>query len=60
LVDVLGGFNKSGSRTYNGDDNYDIDINIESMSEEADIDMLIEKLTAMITSSARYRNNVII
>ena len=63
LVDVLEHFRgnfKTGSSENFGDSIIDIDINIETVKEEADIDMLTEKLQKAIVSSAQYRNNTFI
>ena len=62
LVDILEHFNGSGrtsSENY-GDNIIDVDINIETVKEEADIDMLAEKLQRAIVTSAQYRNNTFI
>jgi hypothetical protein len=60
LIDILDCFRHglNGSRIENAGDNIvDIDINIETVKEEADVDMLAEKVQKAIVTSAQYRNN---
>jgi hypothetical protein len=57
LVDILGNFNSNDSNSGVGDVNVDVDINIETIKEEADVDMLAEKMKKVIVDAARFRNN---
>ena len=60
LVDVLDSLKSFGGNKSNqisGDNIVDIDINIETVKEEADVDMLAEKVQRAIVTSAQYRNN---
>jgi hypothetical protein len=60
LVDVLDSLKSFGGNKSNqisGDNIVDIDINIETVKEEADVDMLAEKVQRAIATSAQYRNN---
>ena len=59
LVDVLSslqsGTSKSAEKT--GDNSYDIDINVESISSDYDVEQIYEKIKSLIVQDARYRNN---
>jgi hypothetical protein len=60
LVNILDSFKHGlyGSKVENAGDNIvDIDINIETVKEEADVDMLADKVQKAIVTSAQYRNN---
>jgi hypothetical protein len=60
LVDVLDSLKSFGGNKSNqisGDNIVDIDINIDTVKEEADVDMLAEKVQRAIVTSAQYRNN---
>lgn len=59
LVNILDSLNKTSSFNSQivGGDTFDIDINIETVKEEADIDMLTEKIQKSIVSTSRYRSN---
>ena len=59
LRDVLsdlfkgGNFERSGS---SGDNYYDIDINVDEISNDYDVDQLAERIKQQITNDAMYRN----
>jgi hypothetical protein len=60
LVDVLSSLRaqpSANSTENNGDNTYDIDINVETMSSDYDVEQLAEKIKNMINADARYRNN---
>ena len=59
LVDVLTGLTSKGmqSTQNNGDTNYDIDINVESIGNDYDVEQLASKIKGLINEDARYRNN---
>jgi hypothetical protein len=40
-----------------GDTTYDIDINVESIANETDLDMISNYIEQKIVASASYRNN---
>ena len=58
LVDVLSGLQTKPSKTAekSGDNNYDIDINVESIGNDYDVEQLAGKVKDIILSSSRYRN----
>ena len=43
-----------------GDMNFDIDINVETINDETDLDMIANYIENKIVSSANYRNNTIV
>ena len=59
LVDVLSGITSKGAQSTqnNGDSNYDIDINVESIGSDYDVEQLVSKIKSLINEDARYRNN---
>lgn len=59
LVDVLGSLQSGNSKTAqnNGDNTYDIDINVESIGSDYDVEQLADKVKSLINEDARYRNN---
>ena len=59
LVDVLTGLTSKGAQSTqnNGDSNYDIDINVESIGSDYDVEQLASKIKSLINEDARYRNN---
>lgn len=57
ILDSLKGFENGKSIQNSGDNIVDIDINIDTVKEEADVDMLAEKVQRAIVTSAQYRNN---
>jgi hypothetical protein len=59
LVDVLSGLSSKGTQSTqnNGDNSYDIDINVESIGSDYDVEQLAEKIKSLINEDARYRNN---
>ena len=61
LRDILGSLlNRSVTNTStenNGDIIYDIDINVESVSNDYDIEQIAGKIKSLINEDARYRNN---
>lgn len=59
LVDVLSGITSKGAQSTqnNGDSNYDIDINVESIGSDYDVEQLASKIKSLINEDARYRNN---
>ena len=64
LVDVLSSMRNLSTNSIQaqniGGDTFDIDINIETVREEADIDLLTEKVQSAIVSAAKYRNNIFV
>ena len=64
LVDVLDSLKYKTSNINTSENGgeiiYDIDINIETVKEEADIDMLVDKVQKSITTASQYRNNTLI
>ena len=63
LVDTLESLKHkpSNNQTENyGDTIYDIDINIETVKEEADVDMLVDKVQKSIVKASQYRNTNLI
>jgi hypothetical protein len=40
-----------------GDNNYDIDINVESIGSDYDVDQIAERIKTLIVDNSRYRNN---
>ena len=59
LVDVLSGLDAKTPQTTqnNGDSNYDIDINVETIGSDYDVEQLADKVKSLISEDARYRNN---
>ena len=59
LVDVLSGLpvGNSKSTQNNGDNTYDIDINVESIGSDYDVERLADTIKRLINEDARYRNN---
>jgi hypothetical protein len=59
LVDVLSGLDTKTPQTTqnNGDSNYDIDINVETIGSDYDVEQLADKVKSLINEDARYRNN---
>ena len=59
LVDVLSGLDTKTPQTTqnNGDSNYDIDINVETIGSDYDVEQLADKVKSLISEDARYRNN---
>ena len=58
LIDILDGINKidaTGSKS-NGDNYFDIQINVESIEDDYDVEQLAEKIKSMIYDDATYRN----
>jgi hypothetical protein len=58
LIDVLGSFDKIGKKneTDRGDNYYDIDINVENISDDYDVEQLAEKIKEIIYDDSTYRN----
>ena len=60
LKDILGSImtGKTDSTAQNsGDSIYDIDINIENISNDYDVERMAKKIETLINENARYRNN---
>jgi hypothetical protein len=59
LVDVLGSLQSGDPKASqnNGDTSFDIDINVESISNDYDVEQLANKVKSLINEDARYRNN---
>ena len=63
LKDILGSVLNSRSATNaatsenSGDNIYDIDINIESVTSDYDVERMAKKIETLINENARYRNN---
>jgi hypothetical protein len=59
LSDILNGtsgLSKSDKKDGNGDNYYDIEINVESLSDDYDVEQLADKIRGMIYDDATYRN----
>jgi hypothetical protein len=62
LKDILSEFiegrkTTNGSNQSNGDNYYDIAINVEKVESDYDVEQISRKIEEMIVSSSRYRNN---
>lgn len=59
LVDVLESLRLGTSKSSenNGDTNYDIDINVESIGSDYDVEQMAGTIKRLINEDARYRNN---
>lgn len=57
LSSVLSRSNVNTSTENNGDILYDIDINVESISNDYDVEQVANKVKSLINEDARYRNN---
>ena len=61
LIDILDSFKSNlstmASQVFGGA-TYDIDINIDTVKEEADVDMIVDKVQKSIVSTTRYRSNI--
>lgn len=59
LVDVLSSLQTKPTQTTqnNGDNTFDIDINVESISSDYDVEQLADVIKRLINDDARYRNN---
>ena len=58
LIDILGDINKfdaTGGKS-NGDNYFDIQINVENIEDDYDVEQLAEKIKSMIYDDATYRN----
>jgi hypothetical protein len=55
LASLMSGTGKSTENI--GDNNYDIDINVESIGSDYDVEQMAEKIKSLINQDARYRNN---
>ena len=61
LIDILDSFKSNLSTMTSqvfGGATYDIDINIDTVKEEADVDMIVDKVQKSIVSTTRYRSNI--
>jgi hypothetical protein len=57
LVDVLGGMKKFDSvGSSNGDNYFDISINVDSISDDYDVDQMAERIKEIIYEDSVYRN----
>jgi hypothetical protein len=59
LVDVLSSLQAKPAQTTqnNGDNTFDIDINVESIGSDYDVEQLAETVKRLINEDGRYRNN---
>ena len=57
ILDSLRGHTSFNNSQTTGGDTFDVDINIETVREEVDIDMVAEKVQKSIVSASNYRNN---
>ena len=60
LKDILGSImtGKTNNTAQNsGDSIYDIDINVENISNDYDVERMAKKIETLINENARYRNN---
>ena len=62
LKDILASLMTSTPKSAekSGDMSFDIDINVESINDETDLDMIANYIENKIVSSANYRNNTIV
>jgi hypothetical protein len=62
LKDILASLMTSTPKSAekSGDMSFDIDINVETIKDETDLDMIANYIENKIVSSANYRNNTII
>lgn len=62
LVDVLSSLksNSSGTTQNSRENNFDIDINVESIGSDYDVEQVAIKVKDFIVNSSRYRNNNIL
>lgn len=62
LKDILASLmtNTPKSTEKSGDMSFDIDINVETINDETDLDMIANYIENKIVSSANYRNNTIV
>lgn len=49
--------NNTSTQENGGDINYDIDINVETISSDYDVDQIADRIKTLISNNARYRNN---
>jgi hypothetical protein len=56
LVDVLSGFDTKGGNSPSGDNYFTIDINVESISDDYDVDQMAERIKEIIYEDSMYRN----
>jgi hypothetical protein len=50
------GNNNSTSKTGQGDNYFDIEINVESLGDDYDVEQIADKIKAMIYDDSMYRN----
>lgn len=57
LANILSHTSGSSITENNGDNTYDIDINVEKIGSDYDLDQIASKVRSMITNASQYRNN---
>lgn len=57
LSNILSHTSGSSITENNGDNTYDIDINVEKIGSDYDLDQIASKVRSMITNASQYRNN---
>ncbi len=56
LIDVLDGFDKNQSSEKSGDNYFEIEINVDSISSDYDVEQMAEKIKNIIYEDSMYRN----
>ena len=57
LANILSHTSGGSITENNGDNTYDIDINVEKIGSDYDLDQIASKVRSMITNASQYRNN---
>lgn len=57
LANILSHTSGSSITENNGDNTYDIDINVEKIGSDYDLDQIASRVRSMITNASQYRNN---
>ena len=56
LIDVLDGFDKNQGSEKSGDNYFEIEINVDSISSDYDVEQMAEKIKNIIYEDSMYRN----
>ena len=57
LANILSHTSGNSITENNGDNTYDIDINVEKIGSDYDLDQIASRVRSMITNASQYRNN---
>ena len=57
LANILSHTSDGSITENNGDNTYDIDINVEKIGSDYDLDQIASRVRSMITNASQYRNN---